>query len=247
MLQFNLLPDVKKEYIKAKRQKRLIVSISALSAAIAFGVVLILFGVVQFVQKKSIKDLTADIETQISETQKIEDLDEILTIQNQLNTLPGLHQTKPTTSRLIGYLYQLTPVEIKIGNVKAGFEVGSNTLIIEGLAPSLALINQYADTLKFSTVKVVDLSPEDGKPVPGTEQELKPFLEVLTELNRGEAGAYYVLRTTYDPIIFDNTKRVTLVVPSIVTTRSTVNKPSISNEDTNPLFEEIEKPEEQEE
>ena len=63
MLQFNLLPDVKKEYIKAKRQKRLIVSISTISAAVSIGIVVVLLSIVQFVQKKNINDLTNDIKT----------------------------------------------------------------------------------------------------------------------------------------------------------------------------------------
>jgi Tfp pilus assembly protein PilN len=234
MLQFNLLPDVKKEYIKAKRTKRLIFSIATISAAVAVVIVLLLFSIVQFAQKKSINDLTKDIESGISELKGVDDLDKILTIQNQLNSLPGLHESKPETSRLFNYLTQITPFDVKIGTVQINFV--DNTIKIEGIAPSIASVNRFTDTIKFATY--TSTSGTESQTVDATQasEKLPAFSEVTTELSRNEERATYEINATFDPVLFNNSQTVSLIIPNTVTTRSTQGKPTISNTDENPLF-----------
>jgi len=221
MVQFNLLPDIKKKYIQAKRTKRLIVSISGIIAVSAIGITVLLFTIVQIAQKKNIDDLSKDISSETTAIQSIEDLNQILTIQNQLETLPALHQEKPETSRLFNYLYQLTPEKIKIQEVN--LQIEGSTLKISGSADSLASINQYVDTLKFATYKTGDI--QDGK----------PFDAVTAELTRSEDTASYRIEMTFDPILFDNTVDVKLVVPKQITTRSITGRPGFGGE--NSLFE----------
>ncbi len=245
MLQLNLLPDVKKEYIKAKKQKNVIFSVSILSAGVALAIVVILFITVQFVQKKSINDLTDDIKADIATLQSKEDLGKILTIQNQLNSLTSLHQDKPQASRLYAYLNQVTPADVKIGSLNIDFV--ESTIRIEGNAPSIASINRYADTLKFTGFTAV-LIGDDAVPTEVTPTTLKiedlndqntAFKDVITELSRNESQASYSITLTFNPVLFDNTQTVTLSIPAEVTTRSTLGKPTISSTDENTLFEDI--------
>jgi len=199
MIQFNLLPDVKKEYIRVKRQKHLLMTVSLVSAAAALVVTGLLFSYVQFGQKSHIDDLTADVNAEISAINSIEDFNQILTIQNQLNALPELHQSKPETSRIFAYLNQITPTDVRISGVN--LDILNQQLTIEGTADDLVAINRYIDTIKFSTYTTSDL--EDGS----------PFYDVLSELNRSEDSASYQLSMFFEPIIFDNTVEVTLAVP----------------------------------
>lgn len=111
MIQFNLLPDVKMKYVKAKRTKKLIISTSLLVSVASVFIVAVLFGVVQIGQKKHISDLTADIKTETKKIQSVENLDELLTVQNQLTLLTELHQKKPQTSRLFDYITFLAQLE----------------------------------------------------------------------------------------------------------------------------------------
>ena len=226
MIQFNLLPEVKKQYIKAKRLKRLIMSISTIAIVASLSIVFLLFGVVQFSQKNNISDLTNDIEAEVSKLQEIEDLDKILTIQSQLETLPQLHEEKPETSRLFTYLNQVTPVEVKIGEVN--LDIINSTMEITGTGDSLAAVNKYADTLKF-----VEYSTGED------EDRFKPFSQVITDLNRDAERASYTITLEYDPLIFDNKLDVTMIVPEQVTTRSITGRPSIDgiNQEGNSLFE----------
>lgn len=243
MIQFNLLPDVKKKYIKAKRTKRLITSISTLTATGAIVLVFMLFSIMQFAQKKNINDLTNDIESGIATLNSIEDLNKILTIQNQLVALPGLHESKPETSRIFRYLTQLTPTDVSIRSVIVNFE--NNTIVLEGGAGSFESINRFTDTLRFaefSSISVADedneLNAQDQSNIVEVEKR-KAFIDVATEQSRNEETATYKITATFEPEIFDNTRLVDFTIPNTVTTRSTQGKPNISDSDDNPLFNDL--------
>ena len=181
-----------------------------------------MFSYVQIGQKKHIDDLTEDIETQIAAIESVPDVNKILTIQNQLDELPALHEGKPETSRLFTILTQVTPADIKIRSVE--FDLLETTMTISGSANDLASINRYADTLKFARYNTAD------------EKDLTPFTSVITTLNRNEESASYELAVEFDPQLFDNTKEITMVVPEKITTRSTLGKPNLSDQGDNALF-----------
>jgi Tfp pilus assembly protein PilN len=218
MIQFNLLPDVKKEYIKARQTKRRIMTGSFIASAVSIGVVFLLFVTVQVAQKGNISDLTDDIETELSSLQSVPDLNQMLTVQNQLTTLPQLHQDRPETSRLFEYLNQVVPTDVTISSLS--LDMATQKMSVTGRAETLAQVNQFADTLKFSTYSIKD-----------QEGELPPFSEVLSRLNRDNKGATYSIDFTFDTMIFNNTMDVELKVPNIVSTRSTSNR---STEDLAP-------------
>lgn len=244
MIQFNLLPDVKKEYIKARRTKRLITSAAMVAIVVSLVVVGIMLSVVQFGQKKHINDLTVDIADKVQEINEIEDLDKILTIQNQIQSLESLHQQKPETSRLFDYFTQLTPTDATISNLQVDLVEG--TLKITGAAKDIATVNKFADTLKFTKFTSQPLSEvkvgDDGKVELVQEgsdqlQEIPMFTSVLTQVSRSDTDTSYILETTFDLLVFDNTQYIVLRVPDIVTTRSVLNKPDIGQ---NGLFNDTE-------
>src|SRR3979411_1883627 len=100
MVQFNLLPDVKIQYLKARRQEHLVVLISTFATIAGIAIVLILLSTVYVVQKKNLSDLNRDIKTDSQQLQATPNLDKILTVQNQLKALPSLHDQKPVVTRL---------------------------------------------------------------------------------------------------------------------------------------------------
>lgn len=229
MLQLNLLPDVKKEYIKTKRTKRLILSISSMVSISVFVLLILIFSFVRFAQKKSISDLTKDIDKEIVKVTSTEGINEILTIQNQLKSLPAINAEKPETSRIIDYLKILTPQGVFISSLD--LDVTNNTIEITGSSDSLALINTYADTLKFATYKTKKVGDETDDSL--IDSGDKPFNSVITDLSRSNENASYTIKLSYDPIIFDNTKVVTVVVPkNTVTTRSVTGQPKLSSDES---------------
>jgi len=228
MIQFNLLPDVKKEYIRTKRIKHLILTVSGIVSVSVVVVLVMLFSFVQFAQKSNINDLTKDINSEIVKVTSIEGLNEILTIQNQLEELPAVNQGRPEISRIFDYLKIVTPQGVFISSVD--LNVANSTIEITGSAETLALINTYADTLKFATYKTVDVGDEDNETL--VDNGDRTFSNVITDLSRNSDGASYTIALQYDPVIFDNTKIVTMVVPKdTVTTRSVTGQPKLeSNE-----------------
>jgi Tfp pilus assembly protein PilN len=216
MIQLNLLPDIKLEYIKAKRMKRTVTTVATLVASVSLLSLIILFVAVNVLQKKHLNDLNKDIKSSSQKLQNTPDLNKILTIQNQLNSLTGLHDQKPVVSRLFTYLSQVTPDKVSISKLDVDFE--GHTISLNGGADSLSTINKFADTLKFTTYTADDGSIAD---------DTKAFSNVvLTNFGKTDKEASYQISVTFDEAIFDNTASIKLVVPKLVTSRSETEKPA---------------------
>lgn len=213
-IQFNLLPDIKVEYLKARRQQHLVILASVLTSIVFVTVFVLLLTIVFGLQKKNLSDLNSDIKTASNELRDTKDLTKILTVQNQLKVLPGLHDKKVLSSRLYDYLSQVTPTDASIAKISVDYTLF--TISVSGNAKDLATVNKYADTLKFTkyTTKV--------------EKTEKPAFTnvVLDNFSVDKTGVNYTLTFSFDPLIFDATQTVKLTVPQIISTRSEVDKPA---------------------
>lgn len=213
MIQLNLLPDVKLQYLKVRRMQRLVVSVSMLLIIASLFIFVLLIGTVDVFQKKSLSDLNHDISTYKSQLQNTPNLNKILTVQNQLQVLTSLHDQKPAATRLFGYLQQLTPADASISQFNIDYT--QNTVSITGDANSLDVVNAFTDTLKFTTYKKSD----------GTSANAFSAV-VLSQFSRNSSGATYTITASFDPAIFDSANNVTLTVPNIISTRSIVEQPT---------------------
>jgi hypothetical protein len=213
MIQFNLLPDVKLEYIKARRTKRLVIAATLLASAAALSVLVLLYGY-DLLQQKHLADLNNDIKRDSKQLKQVPDLDKILTVQNQLNSLPALRDQTPLASRLAGYMTQVTPLQVNINKYHA--DLVAHTMIIDGTADALSTVNQYVDTLKFTKFKV------DGETGEGTSAFTSV---VLASFGRTEHEANYQITLNFDGTMLDSNKKVLLAVPKIISTRSETEKP----------------------
>lgn len=203
MIQFNLLPDVKQEFVKTRRLKRLVTLISIAVSVVAIVVLLLLLATVDVVQKKSLKDLNSDIKTYSTKLKAVPDLENVLTVQNQLNTLTSLHDQKVVTSRLFTYISQVTPPDASIS--KLSVDYSANTITITGEAPTLDAVNGYIDTLKATKYKTDATNSDSTKAFSAI---------VLTSFGRDSKGATYTINMTFDPLIFNSANKVTLIVPT---------------------------------
>lgn len=214
MIQLNLLPDIKLEYLKTERTKRKIILISSACAGAALLLLLMLFVVVNVLQKQHLNSLNKDIKTYSAKLSGTTDLNKILTIQNQLESLPAMHDQKVVASRLFSYMSQLTPNQASIASLKVDF-VG-NTISFSGTADALETVNKFTDTLKFTTFKTADGSSED-----------KAFSNVvLTNFSRDDKITHYQIDAHFAPVIFDNAQEASLITPKIISTRSETEKPA---------------------
>ena len=209
MVQFNLLPDVKLEYVRAKRTKYLVTFISIVVGIVAVVVFAISLFIVDVVQKKSLSDLNTDIHKYSTQLKSTKDLSKILTVQNQLNTLTQLHDTKPVASRLFDYITQVTPAQASLNKLTVDF--GANTMTIGGTAPSLDAVSLYTDTLK-ATSYTTDANTTSAKAFSDV---------VLSNFGRNTTGATFTITLSFDPAIFKATNTVKLAVPNTTVPSST--------------------------
>lgn len=240
MIQFNMLPDVKIKYIKVRRQKRMIMLISFLTSAGSLALValmlLFIFGV-QGAQLAIVNDEIEESSNSIRDKRsQVDDINKVLTVQNQLNSLDALHSDKPRTSRLFEYLTKLQPSGVILTKLNLITSEGSETIKIQGTTTDLATINQFIDTLKFSKFKT---SGENG-------EENTAFTEVvLSQFTRDKAGASYTIDAKYFPGMFDSSNTAAgLIVPEgLTTTRSEQGRPILQTAEeaeANPQTEETE-------
>ncbi len=199
MIQFNLLPDVKMQYVKAKRTKKLIISGSFLLSIGSVAIVAILFSIVQFAQKQHINDLSGDILAETNKIKSIENLNELLTVQNQLTLLSSLHKNKPESSRLFDYVTFVTPEMAKVQSLN--FDSINSKLVLQGTADKIATVNKMVDNIK-ATMYVVDGSADST--------ELPAYSQVSTQLSGDNEKASFKIDLVFDPMIFNNVQEITM-------------------------------------
>jgi len=208
MVQFNLLPDVKLEYVRTQRTKRLLTLVSVFASAAGIAILLICIMTVDVVQKKSLDDLNSSITKYSNQLKSVPNLNKILTVQNQLNTLSTLNDQKPVTSRLFSYIAQLTPAQASLNQLNIDFT--QNTLTIGGTAPSLNVVSTYTDTLKATQYTIADAG--------SSSSPVNAFSDVvLSSFGFDQQGATFTITCNFDPTIFNTDDSVTLNVPSTST------------------------------
>ena len=218
MVQLNLLPDVKINYIKTKRTKRMVIGISLVLAAASIGLFVMMFSFVNIAQKGHISRLDKDTDAAISKIQNTQGVNEILTIQNQLTTVDTKHTEKPSAQRILPYLAQFMPQpEYRVTSVSVDF--ASSTMTISGLSPDLVATNKVIDSFKFAKYKTAN------------SVEGAPFSEIVLSSFSSEKNSDgktpFSTTMKFDPIIFKNTEEVNILIPNQETTRSYTEKPNL--------------------
>lgn len=228
MAQLNLLPDVKLQYVRAQRRKQTVITISVLASAAFLAIFIALLLFVRVGQKQHMSAVDRDIAAAEAQLRETQDLDKILTIQNQLASLPALHDDKQISSRLFDYLNQLTPSEATISDVTLDFETG--TLTLTGNADSLRTVNKFVDTLKFTKYTVSGETQEEGEAFSNVVLANFSLSESDPSSGRGETS--YEIQANFEPAIFANStpntqgrSPVSLTVPKIISTRSATETP----------------------
>lgn len=220
MIQINLLPDVKLEFVKARRLKRTIITICILVSSVAIAIFALCFVTVTVVQKQHLSNLEDDISTQTKELQDVPNIAKILTIQNQLNSLPTLHKDKPVASRIFTYIQQLAPNEASISSLTVDF--AQQTMTVTGTADNLASVNKFADTLKFTSYSI-EAEQQGNANSAFSEVTLSQFS--IGAGSTGGRAASYTINLKYAPEIFSSANKIKLIIPNQVTTRSETERP----------------------
>jgi Tfp pilus assembly protein PilN len=219
-IQFNLLPDLKLQYNKVQRVRKTVNSIAVLVSLASLAIFLLMLLTVDVVQKKQMSDAGKELDSLSKQLNSIPQLNTIVTVQNQLQSLPALHQSKHITSRVFTFLPQLTPASVSIN--KLNLDLKENTWVISGTADSQQTINSFVDTLKATTYKV-------GQESAST----KAFPSVLESgFSINPKSVNYTISMTVDPKLFANNltdSQGKTIAPQLVVPNYTNNTPGAFN------------------
>ena len=214
MIEINLVPDVKQELLRAQRARTGVISLAITVSVIVVGTVVLLamwvFGV------QTVRSLASDqaIKDRSEELAKIEDVNNTLTIQNQLSKLQEMHDDKKVDSRVFDMLQAINPPapnDIRVTNLTIDAEEDTITLQAQA-AQAWTALEIFKKTLAATTVKYT----EDG------EERTAPLAVDISDAERSygeDATGAKVLRFslsfTYPKELFSHTVTgVTIQTPA---------------------------------
>jgi len=158
MIEINLIPDVKRELIKAQRIRSMVIMGSIAIGVVSVAIVTLLAIYVFTIQ--AVRSGLADdaINKGSAELTGVEDLSKTITIQNQLTKISNLHSNKKIDSRIFDLLSAINPPapnNIQVSSLTIDSESGIIT--IEGQASnSYAAAEVFKKTIEGATLKYTD-------------------------------------------------------------------------------------------
>lgn len=224
MIQLNLLPDVKKEYLRAQSARRKTIALSILVTIIAAGLTAVVAIYVYAVQNGIMYLQTQDIKGKASQLSSVKDIDKYLTIQNQLSQLSDLHGNKNNFSRLLDFLPRLNPAppqNIVLNNLEVS--TVDTTITFKGRVNDYGALSTFKDTLSNATFTYQ--TGEENHDATKLFSDVK-IDSAVYEKTATSAGVTFSVIATYDPAVFEQKNlSVQVTVPNKETTGSVVGSP----------------------
>lgn len=218
MIRVNLLPDIKKEYLRAERQKTRIVILAFLIMAGAVGLVVAFAFFVYAIQGFAWKNIVnGQIKDKTQVLSKMEDLNRDLTIQNQLSALPALHESKSAYSRLFDMLPVLNPAppnSITLNTVQLNDD--AKMMMFVGRTSTFEALTAFRDTLRYAEASYV----QEGQSTPTTSPLFKEVVIDASGLSEDQGRQYvaFTIRTTYNPEAFNvSSSDIKVIIPTLQT------------------------------
>lgn len=153
MIEINLIPDVKKEYLKAKKARMLVISGAIFVSIASVGIVALLGLYLVGVQGLISARADEDIKSNQKELQRVPDLTNMLTIQSQLLNINKLHDQENITSRLFDVLKAIRPIQpnqVTFSSVK--YDAETKAVHIDGQAANgYVAVDVFKKTIEAST------------------------------------------------------------------------------------------------
>ncbi len=135
MIEVNLIPDVKRELLRAKQMRMYVIGGSIVVGIAAVALVILLALYLFTVQGIRSRITDGEIASKSSELTKTPDLSNMLTVQQQLAALSDMHGSKNMSSRVFDMLTAVNPAEPNQVTVSsAKLDTAQQTITIEGQA-----------------------------------------------------------------------------------------------------------------
>lgn len=203
MIQINLLPDVKQEYLRAKRTRNTVVSFSIIAGIGAAALVVVLL-IVLGGQKALEAHADGRIKSEYDSLSQVEDLSELVTLQAQLESIGSQHDSKTMTSRLFSMLSVVNPTgenSVQFSNVS--LSPSENTIQIEGIARAgYVAVEALEKTIKNTNFSYAVADGERStEPLSAT---VSTGETALTEDSEGRKVLSFIVDIQVNPLLFSN-------------------------------------------
>ncbi|NCU38865.1 hypothetical protein EOL96_07495 [Candidatus Saccharibacteria bacterium] len=215
MIQINLIPDVKREYLHAKRMRDVAISLSTFISIVAAGAVGLML---LFLSTQAARELLADrtIEAEYDKLSNVENLSDMVTIQNQLSLISVQHADKSMNSRLFKVIEAINPIapnDVRFTSIALNPE--DSTLTLEGQADA----GYIAVETLVKTVQNTSIDYTDGSENAKIQSAEFASDVTVSETSYGIAAdnkrvLRFKMTITHVEGLFDNTKQdVEIVAP----------------------------------
>lgn len=198
MFEISLVPDIKKEAIKAQKLRNLILFVCIVVSAIAIGVVAILFGI-KGGQDIALSVQEGKIKSMSEKMNSFESLGEFLTIQDELGNLSTIADNQQSASRtfeILGAVLPQGPDTVTLSEMTLTLSSDYNTLNIEGQANAgeepfidYRVLESFKKSIAMATYDYGNYVDKNGQDIPAM---------CLTERDENgnvliENGSYYAM------------------------------------------------------
>ena len=230
MIQLNLLPDVKIEFIKAKRLQRIVLFITIITSAAAITVFIILYILVDVTQKNHLASISQKIVTESNQISSNSDVNKIISIQERLSNtdgLPSLYSNRINAPVIFDYLNQVIAKGITIDNVTINYQTGA--LSFGGKADTLLDGNIFNQQLQRATYHLKSSTGSEINLLQGVIMTgLTSNVSVDTTKNSTSSNKIaYSVTAIISPSLFKKDVNPVINVPNQNVTPSTIDQPKI--------------------
>lgn len=200
MIQINLLPDLKQEYLRAQQLKHAVIVAAVLISAVAITIAALFFAYVQIVQPQYQKSVQNDIDQKLEEMKTKPDAQLLVTVQGVLEQIPALKDQQQVVSRLFPYLREFTPRSVVYNRANLSLDTAAITL--SGSTVSYEQAHVLANNLKSAQTTF-----RQGD----TEQTITPYTGIvfgsLNKVDNVSDGRPVTFEITFqfNPILFQPT------------------------------------------
>ncbi len=203
MIEVNLIPDVKLELLKARRQQKMVISTSILIAIASIGIVVLMSVYAFGVQALADTLATNDIEKKSKELKGIDNLSQTLTLQAQLEKLKDIQSDKTISSRLFDVLLVVAPTgENEVDIKSVDFNDEDKIIKIEAQAANgYEAMEVFKKTLEQTKFKY-SIDGEAQSPI-NIASDISEGERQYGEDSEGGRVLRFVLSFTYADELFD--------------------------------------------
>lgn len=238
MISVNLLPIERKNKASQQKAKVLMTSALYIVATTLAAVTVVLFFITQVTQQSRIDSLKEDTDIAINSINEEgdENINKLLTLQSQLESIPTLHENKAVSSRLFGYLDKLVPTNVTLTDVTVGYS-GSEAGAVDGATDSVEIsglttdyngLNIFVDIIKNAEFNAASISEPDVEINSNNSLFTKAFSNVKTlSASSGGSGLQFTLSFNYRRELFMFTVGdINFRIPNIKTSVSEQERPT---------------------